>query len=188
VSSIRLFVLGALAERGEMHGHQLRLLAEQEHVDLWTDITVGGLYAALKRLAAEDLIEAVRTEREGGYPERQVWRITTAGRTALGVQLIASLREIVMKPDPFDLAMTRVSGAKLDELPTLMSARVAMLEALHAEQTAHVAAVTQYLTLAEQFVMKHRLDRIAADIAWHRDLIAHLPEIIRDKRSREDTT
>lgn len=29
-----------------MHGHQLRLLAEEEHIDLWTDITVGGLYGA----------------------------------------------------------------------------------------------------------------------------------------------
>ena len=40
-----------------MHGHQLRLLAEEEHVALWTDITVGSLYGAIKRLAAEELIE-----------------------------------------------------------------------------------------------------------------------------------
>jgi DNA-binding PadR family transcriptional regulator len=46
-----------------MHGHQLRLLAEEEHVALWTDITVGSLYGAIKRLAAEELIEEVRVER-----------------------------------------------------------------------------------------------------------------------------
>lgn len=48
-----------------MHGHQLRLLAEREHVTLWTDITVGALYGAIKRLAAEDLIAEERTEKEG---------------------------------------------------------------------------------------------------------------------------
>jgi hypothetical protein len=32
VSSIRLFILGALADSGEQHGHQLRQLAELEHV------------------------------------------------------------------------------------------------------------------------------------------------------------
>jgi hypothetical protein len=40
VSSIRIFLLAALEERGPMHGHQLRLLAEEEHVALWTDIAV----------------------------------------------------------------------------------------------------------------------------------------------------
>jgi hypothetical protein len=30
VSSILIFILAALAERGPMHGHQLRLLAEEE--------------------------------------------------------------------------------------------------------------------------------------------------------------
>ena len=62
-----------------MHGHQLRQLAELEHLDMWTDISVGALYGAIKRLAAEDLIEEARVEREGAYPERQVWRITEAG-------------------------------------------------------------------------------------------------------------
>ena len=61
MSSIRLFILGALADEGEMHGHQLRQLAEMEHIDMWTDITVGALYGAIKRLAAEDLIEEEET-------------------------------------------------------------------------------------------------------------------------------
>ena len=83
MSSIRVFLLGALAERGPMHGHQLRLLAEKEHVHMWTDFHVGGIYGALKRLLAEDLVEPVRTEREGARPERQIVRITEAGRRAL---------------------------------------------------------------------------------------------------------
>src|ERR1700751_682137 len=103
MSSIRLFILAALEERGPQHGHQLRLLAEQEHVTLWTDITVGSLYGALKRLAAEELIEEVRVERAGAYPQRQVWAITDAGREGVGALRLRALREIVLKPDPFDL-------------------------------------------------------------------------------------
>ena len=98
VSSIRLFILGALADEGEMHGHQLRQLAEKEHVDMWTDISVGALYGAFKRLAAEELIEEVRTEREGDYPERQVWRITDAGRESLAPTARRGLSEIVIRP------------------------------------------------------------------------------------------
>ncbi|RYF55207.1 MAG: PadR family transcriptional regulator, partial [Comamonadaceae bacterium] len=46
MSSIRVFLLGSLAERGPMHGHQLRLLAEKEHVAMWTDFGVGAIYGA----------------------------------------------------------------------------------------------------------------------------------------------
>ena len=70
VSSIRIFILGSLEQRGPMHGHQLRLLAEQEHVAMWTDITVGGLYGALKRLATENLIAQVRVEQPFRQPIR----------------------------------------------------------------------------------------------------------------------
>ncbi len=51
MSSIRIFILGALADRGPMHGHQLVLLANKEHISEWADITVGSLYGAIKRLA-----------------------------------------------------------------------------------------------------------------------------------------
>ncbi|GAA2082685.1 PadR family transcriptional regulator [Pseudolysinimonas kribbensis] len=186
MSSIRLFILGALSERGEMHGHQLRLLAEEEHIDMWTDISVGGLYGALKRLAAEGLIEAVRTEREGAYPERQVWRITEQGRISLGAQLIGTLREIVFRPDPFDLAFTRVTGDKLGNLRSLLDARLAKLVALEADERAHLDTISQYLNLAEQYAMRHRRARIVADIEWLRDTIDHLPEIIQDRSSREE--
>ena len=68
MSSNRLFILGAHADSGEQHGHQLRQLAELEHVDRWTEFTPGGLYGAIKRLAADGLIEELRTEQQGSYP------------------------------------------------------------------------------------------------------------------------
>ena len=120
MSSIRLFVLDALARRGDMHGHQLRLLAEEEHVHLWTDISVGALYGALKRLAGEGLLAEVRTEREGGYPERQVYGITDEGRVALAGLQQAALEQVVLKPDPFDLGLSRPDPDRLDDLPAAL--------------------------------------------------------------------
>lgn len=56
MSSIRLFILSSFAELGPMHGHRLRLTAEHNRVHLWTDITVGAVYGAMKRLALEGLL------------------------------------------------------------------------------------------------------------------------------------
>jgi DNA-binding PadR family transcriptional regulator len=188
VSSIRIFILAALQKRGPMHGHQLRLLAEEEHVGLWTDITVGGLYGAIKRLAAEDLIEEIRIERAGAYPQRQVWAVTDAGRETVGALRLRALREIVIKPDPFDLAITRLHADHLDDLPTIIAARIGSLNAMLTEWEAHAATIDRYLTAAEKLVMKHRADRLRAEIAWHEELSEALPGIAAEQRVGADET
>jgi DNA-binding PadR family transcriptional regulator len=167
-----------------MHGHQLRLLAEQEHVTLWTDISVGALYGALKRLAAEDLIEQLRVEHAGAYPPRQIWSITGAGREALGGLRLRALSDIVIKPDPFDLAMTRLDPDHLTDLPATVAARIASLSAILAEWEARAASADRYLRVSEKLMVKHRLDRIRAEIAWHQELAEQLPEIIADEQAK----
>ncbi len=164
-----------------MHGHQLRLLAEQEHVALWTDITVGSLYGALKRLAADELIDKARVERAGAYPQRQVWAITDAGREALVGLRLRGLREIVVRPDPFDLAMTRLDPNHVDDLPSTIEARIASLTAMLVEYEAHAATIDRYLRIGEKMVMKHRVHRLKAEIAWHQELAQALPELMADE-------
>ncbi len=186
MSSIRLYILGALADEGDMHGHQLRQLAEKEHIDLWTDITVGSLYGALKRLAHEGLIAEARTERAGGYPERQIWRITEAGRIALARLREDGLSAVVSKPDPFDLAMSRLDRDRLDELPAVIEARLAALRAMVLDDEVRLKKITQYLSVGEEFVMRHRGSRLHAEIAWHEQLLKKLPEIIADEQSRKE--
>jgi DNA-binding PadR family transcriptional regulator len=186
VSSIRLYILDALVVEGPMHGHQLRLLAEKEHVHDWTDISVGAIYGALKRMSGEGLIEEVRSERDGAYPERQIYDITHDGRIALAVTKREALREIVQRADPFDLAMSRLDQDKLDTLPDVLAARIARLKAMVIEADAHLASISQYLTFTEQIVMKHKAAKLAAEVEWHEDLFKQLPEIIADESARKD--
>ncbi|MHC5796917.1 PadR family transcriptional regulator [Lacisediminihabitans sp. FW035] len=184
MSSIRLFVLGSLADRGAMHGHGLRLLAEQEHIDEWTDFTVGAVYGVLKRLATEGLIEVVRTEREGNYPERQVYDVTAAGTLALDGLRRAGLEVFELHPDSFDLALSRLDPDRLDELEGVIRARLASLEVMLAESAAHHKQIDQYLWKSEQWAMSHKLSKLEAEITWHHRLLGALPEIISDERAK----
>jgi DNA-binding PadR family transcriptional regulator len=184
VSSIRLFVLGSLADRGAMHGHAMRLLAEEEHIDEWTDFTVGAVYGVLKRLAGEGLIEVVRTEREGNYPERQVYDVTPAGTLALDGLRRHGLEEIEMPPDSFDLALSRLDPDRLDELGGVIASRLAALERALDVATAHHKQIDQYLWKSEQWAMGHKLAKLDGEIAWHRRLLEALPEIISDERTK----
>ena len=186
MSSIRVFILGALVERGPMHGHQLRLLAEKEHVHMWTDFHVGGIYGALKRLLAEDLVEEVRTEREGARPERQIVQITDAGRISLDHLRLETLSDFALKPDPFDLALARVGKDLADELPDLLHARRATIAAARDHHAARLEHVAQYLNLTEQHVMEHQTYRLQAELDWLDSVLTALPAIVDAEKTREN--
>jgi DNA-binding PadR family transcriptional regulator len=186
VSSIRLFILGSLAQHGAMHGHQLRLLAEEEHVNLWTDITVGALYGAIKRLATDGLIEEVRVERAGKYPERQVYDISQAGRRALSTLRFDGLRQVVLKPDPFDLALTRLDPDKLDDLATVIEHRLMVLRSLLRDSEGVIADALPYLSVSERYAMGHKEHRLRAEIDWHEQFLKAIPEIVADESARKD--
>lgn len=185
MSSIRVFLLGSLAERGPMHGHQLRLLAEREHVHLWTDFRVGAIYGALKRLLAEGLIEPVRVEREGARPERQILRITDAGRSSLDALRHETLTTFSMRPDPFDLAMARLGPDVLEDLPRILADRRAAVAAEIDRHRDVQGDVEPVLTLAERHVLRHASHRLHAELAWMDDVLADLPAIVADEQTRE---
>ena len=185
MSSIRLFILAAFEEQGPMHGHAIRNYAEQEHVENWADVSVGAIYGAIKRLAAEDLIEAVRTEREGNYPERQVYVITDAGRVALADIKREALETIVSRPDPVDLALARLSVDDLDELREILEQRCAELRARAEAWESRQAHIAQYLTLTEKHIFRHELHRIRGELSWHDEMLAALPEILTFEKSRK---
>jgi DNA-binding PadR family transcriptional regulator len=186
MSSIRLFLLSAFADGGPTHGHQLRLLAEEEHVHHWTDISVGALYGAIKRLAADGLIEEVRVEREGNYPERQVYAITAAGRESLAHLRADALSTVVVRADPFDLGMTRLDRDKLDELPSVLDNRLRTLRELLDETKGHREHARPFLTVSELFMLSHKIHHLQSEIEWHEDLVANLPQIIADETARKD--
>lgn len=184
MSSIRLFVLDTLERHGEVHGHQLRLLAEQEHVHLWTDISVGALYGAIKRLAAEGLVAEVRTERSGSYPERQVYGITETGRASLAELRRSTAEQVAFKPDPFDLALSRPDPERLDELAAVVAGRIEALQALLAETHRNIERARPYLSTGEAHAMAHREHRLAAEISWHAALLTDMPAVVADERAR----
>ena len=183
MSSIRLFVLDSFARHGDMHGHQLRLQAEQEHVHFWTDVSVGGIYGAIKRLAAEGLLAPVRTEREGSFPERQVYGITDAGRAALDASRRHAQDEIVLRPDPFDLALTRVDPDAIDDLVGTVHERRGAVRRLLDDEIEHHRRASPYLSVAEKHAMAHREHRLRAELAWHDTLVDALPEIVADEEA-----
>jgi hypothetical protein len=84
--------------------------------------------------------------------------------------------------------MTRLHPDHLDDLPTMIAARIASLKAMLTDWEGHATTIDRYLTATEKLVMKHRADRLRAEIAWHEELSEALPRIISGERDRKDKT
>lgn len=165
-----------------MHGHRLRLEAERNRVHLWTDITVGAVYGAMKRLASEGLLREAGREREGNRPTRQLYEITEDGRRALAVLQNKGLSVVEFKFDPFDLALTRLDPESLDTLPSILAERLDKVRMLLAEMRQIKKEARDYIGLTKQWALHHFEYRLEAEVAYLTDLLAAAPEIVADER------
>ena len=131
-------ILGVLAERGPMHGHQIRRIAELTNAEAWGGITGGALYAELRRLDADGLVRAVREEQVGRRPARTVYQVTDEGRLELVVQRDAALDVIFGSADPVSVVLLFAAGADTSDLAELLVARrgrvAGQLDAMAAER------------------------------------------------------
>ncbi len=129
----RLAVLGLLAERGPRHGHQLRHDTEVVEAERWGGIGPGSVHRELRHLEAVGLIEAVRTERVGRWPERTVYRITEEGRSELSLLRRQAMADIGRRADPVNVVLVFAGTDAPAELDELLARRQAALEAKAAE-------------------------------------------------------
>jgi len=183
MSSIRLFILSSFAEHGPMHGHRLRLTAEHNRVHLWTDITVGAVYGAMKRLAGEGLLREAGREREGNRPTRQLYEITEEGRHALAALQRAGLSEVEFKFDPFDLALTRMDPDTLDTLPSVLAERLDNVRARLTEIRRINEEAREYIGLAKQWALRHFEYRLEAEVAYLAALLTAAPDVVSDEHN-----
>ncbi|GAA4201465.1 PadR family transcriptional regulator [Streptosporangium oxazolinicum] len=173
-----MFILGALARRGPMHGHQIRQSAQTDRTELWTDIKVGSLYGALHRMEAEGVIETVRTEQQGNLPARTVYAITEDGGLELESLREAALRDTRLRPDPVDLALQLSSDMGERELRAVIEDRHRKLTAeLRTWQRLREVAAP-HLRGLEPLGFDHTLVRLRAEVAWHETLLEELPRLL----------
>jgi DNA-binding PadR family transcriptional regulator len=180
VSSIRLFILGTLAASGPLHGHQIRQQALADRTETYSDVHVGSVYGALKRLANEDLIRELRTEKVGNRPERTVYEITPEGRRSLSAIHEMALRQLDRHHDPFDLALAHARAIPEEHLEQIVKNRIGALRVQLDTQRDAAEHADPYINEAERLVIQHLIARTEAEIRWHTEVATRLPKIAAD--------
>lgn len=99
---VRTICLGILT-RGDATGYEIKNLFQNDGYQHFVEASFGSIYPALNRLTEEGLV-SVRSEAQEKRPDRKVYSITTAGRTAFTASLLKPLPEDRHR-SPFVFAM-----------------------------------------------------------------------------------
>jgi DNA-binding PadR family transcriptional regulator len=168
----RLMILGLLAERGPMHGHQIRRTAELASTEVWGGISGGALYAELRKLDGEGLIRAVREEQVGRRPARTVYEITEEGRLELVIQRDAALEVIFGSADPVSVVLLFAAGSDAEDLGERLAARRRRVEAQLEAMAGERGRLTGQGVLPPLAVAAFRRGelRLEAELRWHEEL------------------
>jgi DNA-binding PadR family transcriptional regulator len=167
----RLMILGLLDARGPMHGHQIRRTAELTNAEVWGGITGGALYAELRKLGGEGLIEAIREEQVGRRPARTVYQITEEGRLELVVQRDAALEVVFGSADPLSVVLLFAAGTDPAELRERLARRRRRIEGQREAMTAERERLTGQGVLPPLAVAAFRRGelRLEAELRWHEE-------------------
>ena len=176
----RLFILGALAKHGPMYGHQLRRDARIDRTRLWSEVQPGSLYSALHRLAAEGLIEPLRTEQDGQLPARTVYGVTAEGQRELRVLRAEAFQAVRVQPDPVDLALAMSAELTEDTLRGYLDDRLRLLSAQATQLERQRECAWPDQTVADDLVMEHARIRVQAELDWHRLVLDQVGKLAAD--------
>lgn len=163
-------VLGTLAGQGQLHGHQIRRIAEVSNVGYWGGVSVGALYRELRTMEGEGLVEAVRTEKVGRRPARTVYAITAEGRLELGLLRERAILDTTPGHDPLGVALTFTGiGDDKAELEGWLRSRRERIAIAADQLAAEEERLTAkgYLDPVSAAVMHRGVMHLETEVRWH---------------------
>lgn len=160
-----LAVLSVLAQR-PMHPYEMASVLRERGKDRDMKIKWGSLYTVVGNLEKHGLIAATESVREGGRPERTVYRITPAGHQ----ELVDWVRELLATPEPeqprFAAALSVLAVLPPDEATALLRDRLAALRAGLAADRAALAEVGREVPRLFLLESEYDLALREAEAAW----------------------
>jgi DNA-binding PadR family transcriptional regulator len=172
-SSLGLLVLWQLYA-GPKHVYGLQKLFEQQGKDRVVNLrSRASLYQTLERLMRLGLVEVHETVRREGYPERVVYAITDAGRTAAREWLREMLSATGGEFPEFIAALSMLFGLAPEDARVQLELRAERLEAQLADSEVQL---TTYPDLPRLFLLEEEYRRavLQAEVGWLRGVIDDL--------------
>jgi len=172
---LALAVLTTLVER-PMHPYELATVLRERNKEQDFAIKWGSLYRVVQNLDRHGFIEPAESGRQGGRPERTVYRITARGRE----EAADWVRELLGTPEPehsrFEAGLSVLGLLGPDEVIGLLRQRIELLEEQQARQR---EALEGYrCSVLRLFLLEREYDLAVreTELAWTRGLLEELTD------------
>ncbi|GAA1989044.1 PadR family transcriptional regulator [Kitasatospora viridis] len=134
-----------------------------------------GLYRAIERLLAAELIAVRETERDQQYPERTVYELTDAGRETTRTWLLQMLRTPKQEFPEFPVALSNLMLLAPAEIEEALGARLASVEGTVAALEGGIAETAKFgVPRVALLETEYSLAVARAEAAWLASVIADL--------------
>lgn len=170
-SALELAVLGVLSEN-PLHGYELRKRLVSV-LGLFTTISFGALYPALRSLVGRDLLVEVDTTTSQVYPKRNriVYQLTDQGRAHLE-ELVADQGAQSWDDDVIAVRIAMFGRTSSATRLHILRGRRARLEERLAQMRSNLVKGRERLDAYTLELQQHGLDSLEREVQWLGELIS----------------
>ncbi|MEU7787182.1 PadR family transcriptional regulator [Amycolatopsis sp. NPDC049159] len=168
-----LAVLSVLLD-GPKHPYEMAVVLKHRGKDSDLPIKWGSLYTVVANLDKHGFLEAVESVKDGGRPERTVYRITPAGREEFEDWVRELVGTVDREPPRFKAGLSMLGVLGPDQTAALLRQRAqALEERAEAQRTslAQLGALMPRLFLVE---VEYDLAMVEAEARWVRGFLDEL--------------
>jgi DNA-binding PadR family transcriptional regulator len=173
VSNVLALAVLSIASMRPMHPYEMatRLRAYGKDQDM--PIKWGSLYTVVQNLEKHGYLAVEENNRQGGRPERTVYRVTEAGQA----EMLDWVRELIGVPERefprFEAGLSVMSALGPDESMELLRARA---DALEKQVAAQRGALDAAVDVPRIFLIEAEYDLAIrdAELTWVRSLLAEM--------------
>lgn len=175
--SVRNALLGLLAQRPR-HGYELHAAFEAVvgGERNW-DVKPAQIYTTLARLEESGLVMEEGIE-QGGGPEKRIYAITTAGRSALSLWFASGIALEHQRDEFFIKLLLAIATGEVDPRQVIQTQRSKLHQDLHA-LTAQRNKIDAKRMLAQVLLYDKTIMHVEADLRWLDMIEARLEDVTR---------
>jgi DNA-binding PadR family transcriptional regulator len=170
---LALAVLSAVIQR-PMHPYEMASVLRERGKDQDMKVKWGSLYTVVGNLEKHGMLAATEIVRQGGRPERTVYRITDAGRAELEDWARELLATPEQEPLRFQTALSVMAAIPPDEAAELLRQRLTTLTGQIGAQRAALAEMGKEVPRLFLVESEYELAIRDAEAAWITGLLTEL--------------
>jgi DNA-binding PadR family transcriptional regulator len=170
---LALAVLTSVIQR-PMHPYEMALMLRARGKEKDMPIKWGSLYTVVQNLEKHGFVETAGSDRQGGRPERTLYRITPAGRE----ELEDWVRELVSTPEiehpRFEAGLSVLGVLEPKEAAALLQQRLVLLESANAAARRSLRESSREVPRLFLIESEYDLAVREAELTWIRSLLDEL--------------